>query len=100
VLAPGSGGIATPRATIVFNTVTALLAQQRQQLGVMKSMGATVAQRTVQDLAYVGLLSLGAIALSVPGAMVSVGSPVQSLGCSRNQRISSFRPSARRTRGR
>ncbi len=55
---------------LVLNTVTALLAQQRQQLGVMKSMGATVGQLSVQYLGYVGLLSLGAIALSVPGALV------------------------------
>jgi putative ABC transport system permease protein len=55
---------------LVLNTVTALLAQQRQQLGVMKSMGATVGQLTVQYLAYVGLLSLGAIACSIPAALV------------------------------
>lgn len=55
---------------LVLNTVTALLAQQRQQLGVMKSMGATVSQLTVQYLGYVGLLSLGAIILSVPGALL------------------------------
>jgi putative ABC transport system permease protein len=55
---------------LVLNTVTALLAQQRQQLGVMKSMGATVGQLSAQYLAYVGLLSLGAIVLSVPGALV------------------------------
>jgi putative ABC transport system permease protein len=55
---------------LVLNTVTALLAQQRRQLGVMKSMGATVGQLTVQYLAYVGLLSMGAIALSIPGALV------------------------------
>jgi len=51
---------------LVVNTVTALLAQQRQQLGVMKAVGATVGQLTTQYLGYVGLLSAGAIALSVP----------------------------------
>ena len=55
---------------LVLNTVTALLAQQRQQLGVMKAMGATVAQLTAQYLGYVGLLSLGAIILSIPGALL------------------------------
>ncbi len=55
---------------LVLNTVTALLAQQRRQLGVMKSMGATAGQLTLQYLGYVGLLSLGAIMLSVPGALV------------------------------
>jgi putative ABC transport system permease protein len=55
---------------LVLNTVTALLAQQRQQLGVMKAMGATVGQLSGQYLGYVGLLSLGAIVLSVPGALV------------------------------
>lgn len=51
---------------LVVNTVTALLAQQRQQLGVMKAIGGTAGQLTVQYLRYVGLLSAGAIALSVP----------------------------------
>jgi putative ABC transport system permease protein len=51
---------------LVVNTVTALLAQQRQQLGVMKALGATARQLTTQYLGYVGLLSVGALALSVP----------------------------------
>jgi putative ABC transport system permease protein len=55
---------------LVLNTVTALLAQQRQQLGVMKAMGATVGQLTAQYLGYVGLLSLAAVALAIPGALV------------------------------
>ncbi len=55
---------------LVVNTVTALLAQQRQQLGVMKAIGGTVRQLSVQYLSYVGLLSAGAIALSVPISLV------------------------------
>jgi putative ABC transport system permease protein len=51
---------------LVVNTVTALLAQQRQHLGVMKALGATARQLTAQYLGYVGLLSVGALALSVP----------------------------------
>ena len=51
---------------LVVNTVTALLAQQRQQLGVMKALGGTVRHLTVQYLGYVGLLSVGALVVAVP----------------------------------
>lgn len=56
---------------LVLTTVAALLAQQRTQLGVMKAIGATAGQLTVQYLAYVVLLALVAITLSVPAALAS-----------------------------
>jgi putative ABC transport system permease protein len=56
--------------TLVVNTVTALLVQQRQQLGVMKAIGASVRQLTVQYLAYVVTLALAAVALAVPASML------------------------------
>lgn len=56
---------------LVVNTVAALLAQQRQQLGVMKAIGATARQLTVQYLGYVVALSLAAIALSVPASLAA-----------------------------
>ncbi|HSK57161.1 MAG TPA: ABC transporter permease [Jiangellales bacterium] len=55
---------------LVVNTVTALLAQQRHQLGVMKAIGGTVRQLTVQYLGYVGLLSAGALVVAVPTSLL------------------------------
>ncbi|TVR24934.1 MAG: FtsX-like permease family protein, partial [Ilumatobacter sp.] len=55
---------------LVVNTVAALLAQQRRQLGMMKAVGATSWQLTVQYLGYVLALSAVAIALAVPLALV------------------------------
>ncbi|TVR22855.1 MAG: ABC transporter permease [Ilumatobacter sp.] len=55
---------------LVVNTVAAVLAQQRRQLGVMKAVGATSWQLTVQYLGYVLALSVVAIALAVPLALV------------------------------
>lgn len=55
---------------LVVNTVTALLAQQRQQLGVMKALGGTARQLTVQYLGYVGLLSVGALVVAVPTSLL------------------------------
>lgn len=54
---------------LVINTVTAVLAQQRRQVGVMKAIGATGRQLTVQYLGYVLLLSLGALLLAAPIAV-------------------------------
>jgi putative ABC transport system permease protein len=56
---------------LVVNTVSALLAQQRRQLGVMKAVGATTGQLTAQYLAYVLALAVAAIAVSVPLAVVA-----------------------------
>ena len=55
---------------LVVNTVAALLAQQRKQVGVMKAIGATSRQLVVQYLAYVVTLSMAAVALSVPAALI------------------------------
>ncbi|MCZ2857459.1 FtsX-like permease family protein [Blastococcus sp. VKM Ac-2987] len=51
---------------LVVSTVAVGLAQQRTQLGVMKSIGATTRQLTAQYLAYVVLLSAIAVALAIP----------------------------------
>jgi putative ABC transport system permease protein len=51
---------------LVVNTVTALLAQQRRQVGVMKAIGARSGQLTLQYLGYVLLLSVGALVAAVP----------------------------------
>ncbi|MDH3225958.1 MAG: ABC transporter permease [Thermoleophilia bacterium] len=51
---------------LVINTVSALLAQQRRQVGVMKAIGGTSGQLTTQYLAYVLLLSLGALIVAIP----------------------------------
>jgi putative ABC transport system permease protein len=55
---------------LVVNTVAAVLAQQRRQLGVMKAVGATSGQLTLQYLGYVLALSVVSIALAVPLALV------------------------------
>ena len=55
---------------LVVNTVAAVLAQQRRQLGVMKAVGATSWQLTVQYLGYVLALSAVAMVLAVPLALV------------------------------
>lgn len=55
---------------LVVNTVAALLAQQRTQVGVMKAIGATTRQLTVQYLAYVALLSAVAVVVSVPASLL------------------------------
>ena len=55
---------------LVVNTVAALLAQQRSQVGVMKAVGATTRQLTAQYLAYVALLSAVALLVSVPASLV------------------------------
>jgi putative ABC transport system permease protein len=55
---------------LVVNTVTALLVQQRQQLGIMKAIGASTRQLTTQYLAYVVALSVAALALAVPTSLL------------------------------
>jgi putative ABC transport system permease protein len=54
---------------LVVNTVSALLAQQRRQLGAMKAIGATSGQLTVQYLGYVIALSLVALVVAVPASL-------------------------------
>ncbi len=56
---------------LVVNTVAALLAQQRKQVGMMKAIGANSRQLAVQYLAYVLTLSAAAIALSVPASLLT-----------------------------
>lgn len=55
---------------LVVNTVAAVLAQQRRQLGVMKAIGATSRQLTTQYLAYVLVLSVAALAIAVPVSLL------------------------------
>lgn len=55
---------------LVTNTVVAMLAQQRRQIGVMKAVGASSGQLTTQYLAHVLLLAGAALVLAVPGALV------------------------------
>lgn len=52
--------------SLVINTVAALLAQQRTQVGVMKAIGATTRQLMAQYLTYLVALSAVAVAVSVP----------------------------------
>jgi putative ABC transport system permease protein len=54
---------------LVVNTVAALLAQQRKQVGVMKAIGATSGQLSLQYLGYVLLLSLVAVVVSIPASL-------------------------------
>jgi putative ABC transport system permease protein len=56
--------------TLVINTVSAILAQQRRQVGVMKAIGATSAQLVIQYLGYVLLLALAALLVAVPLALL------------------------------
>jgi putative ABC transport system permease protein len=56
--------------SLVVNTVTALLVQQRQQLGIMKAIGASVRQLTAQYLAYVVALAVAALVVAVPISLV------------------------------
>jgi putative ABC transport system permease protein len=51
---------------LVANTVVALLAQQRRQVGVMKAVGATSGQLMLQYLAYVVSLGAGAFVVALP----------------------------------
>ncbi|MGB5755311.1 MAG: ABC transporter permease [Acidimicrobiales bacterium] len=53
-------------AILIVNTVTALLAQQRRHVAMMKAIGATSGQLMTQYLAYVLLLSLVAAVVAVP----------------------------------
>lgn len=55
---------------LVVNTVAAVLAHQRRQLGVMKAVGATSRQLTTQYLAYVIVLSVAALAIAVPTSIL------------------------------
>ena len=55
---------------LVVNTVAALLAQQRSQVGMMKAIGATTRQLTGQYLAYVALLSAVAVLVSIPASLL------------------------------
>ena len=56
---------------LVINTVTAVLAQQRRHIGMMKAIGATAQQLTIQYLGYVLLLSLGALILAAQVSLVA-----------------------------
>lgn len=56
--------------SLVVNTVSALLAEQRSQVGVMKAVGATTRRLTIQYLAHVVVLSAAALAVSVPTSLV------------------------------
>ncbi|MEW5872923.1 MAG: ABC transporter permease [Chloroflexota bacterium] len=51
---------------LIINTVSALLAQQRRQVGVMKAIGASTAQVLSMYLLMVALYGLLALALAVP----------------------------------
>ncbi len=53
-------------AALVVNTVAAILAQQRRQVGVMKTIGATSSQLMGQYLGYVLALSVGALVVAIP----------------------------------
>lgn len=55
---------------LVVNTVAAVLVQQRRQIGVLKAVGATSGQLTVQYLAYVVSLSAVALVVSIPLSLV------------------------------
>jgi putative ABC transport system permease protein len=56
---------------LVLNTVAAVLAQQRRQLGVMKAVGGTSGQLTGQYLGYVGVLAAGAVVVALPLAVIA-----------------------------
>lgn len=56
---------------LVLNTVAAVLAQQRRQLGVMKAVGGTSSQLLVQYLAFVGALAAAALVVALPLALVA-----------------------------
>jgi putative ABC transport system permease protein len=55
---------------LVVNTVTALLTQQRRQIGAMKAVGARSGQLTVQYLGTVIVLSAVAFAVAVPVSLL------------------------------
>jgi putative ABC transport system permease protein len=56
---------------LVVNTVAAVLAQQRRHIGVMKAVGATSGQLTVQYLGYVLALSVGAFVVAFPLSLLA-----------------------------
>jgi putative ABC transport system permease protein len=56
---------------LVLNTVAAVLAQQRRQLGVMKAVGATSVQLMGQYLVYVGALAVVSLLVSLPLALLA-----------------------------
>lgn len=55
---------------LVVNTVLALLAEQRRQVGVMKAVGATSRQVAGVFLAYVFAIELAALAIAIPTTIV------------------------------
>lgn len=57
-------------AGLVVNTISAVLVQQTRQIGIMRSLGATRVQITLQYLGYVLILSLFALAVAVPLGML------------------------------
>ena len=59
---------------LVTNTVTALLAQQERQIGIMKTIGARTDQIFLMQLGMVALLSIIALVLAVPA--VAITSPI------------------------
>jgi putative ABC transport system permease protein len=63
----GMGVLAVVLSTfLVINTISALLSQQVRQIGVMKAIGATMAQVMGMYLALILLFGLVALALAVP----------------------------------
>lgn len=55
---------------LIVNTIAALLAQQRRQMGMMKAVGATSGQLQAQYLAAVALLSSAALVLALPVSLL------------------------------
>ncbi len=55
---------------LVFNTISALLAQQTRQIGVMKALGGRTAQLLGMYLSMVGIMSLLALLIAIPLGIV------------------------------
>ena len=53
---------------LIVNLISAMLAGQRRELGIMKALGASERQLAVQVLALVGALGLLAVAIALPAA--------------------------------
>lgn len=58
-------------SVLVVNTMSALLAEQRRQIGVMKAVGATSRQIAVLYTAYAVALGLIALAIAIPASIVA-----------------------------
>jgi putative ABC transport system permease protein len=79
-------------SSLIFNTLSALLAQHRRQIGVMKLVGGRSLQISIMYIALIIAYSLIALAIAVPLGLVAGNGFAQFIGNMMSIDLQGFRP--------